>query len=104
MPADFYRTNASFGSNELAIKRDPLFAQHPIQPGYNRGVGNYVVDPNSANFSQPCKEYTDFVNITVQSLYPNPKGVLLRALKRNLDYFYSTFQGPTCPQVFPYGR
>jgi hypothetical protein len=105
MPADFYRTNASVGFKEIGDGISSIFAAHPIQPGRNNGVGNYVLDPTSANFTQFCKLYTNFVNDTIRSLYPSPKGVLLKALNTNLDYFYSPLQGnPDCPQIFPYGQ
>ena len=104
MPTDFYRSNRSIGLDIIGTGIDLIFKVHPIQPGRNDGVGNYVLDPTSANFTQFCKLYTNFVDNTVRSLYPSPKGVLLRALKTNLDYFYSPLQGGSCPQVFPYGQ
>lgn len=104
MPADFYRANASFGLREVSRAIGPIFSLHPIQPGRNNGVGNYIPDPTSANFSTSCKLYTSFVNDTVRSLYPNPKGALLNALKANMHYFHSPLQGPSCPEIFPYGQ
>jgi len=103
MPTDFYRTNTSIGLNIIGGGIASIFKVHPIQPGRNNGVGNYVLDPTSANFTQFCKLYTNFVNNTIRSLYPSPKGVLRQALNTNLDYFYSPLQGGGCPQVFPYG-
>lgn len=103
MPEDFYRPNASVGLDEVGAAIERVFNPHPIMPGKNEGVGNYVLDPTSANFSQFCLLYTNFVNDTVRSLYPSPKGVLLKALNANLDYFYSPLQGSGCSQVFPYG-
>lgn len=104
MPPDFFRPNISVTVNVVARGIVPVYAAHPIQPGKNNGTGNYVLDPTSANLSQFCELYTNFVNQTVRSLYPNPKGVLLGALNTNLNYFYQIFQGGTCPQVFPYGQ
>jgi len=104
MPEDFYRTNASIGLGEVGAGIELVFTPHPIQPGKNEGVGNYVLDPTSANFSQFCELYTNFVNDTVRSLYPSPKGVLLEALNTNLDYFYAPLQESGCTQVFPYGQ
>lgn len=104
MPTDFHRSNTSIGLNIIGDGIGLIFKVHPIQPGRNNGVGNYVLDPTSANFTQFCKLYTNFVNHTVQSLYPSPKGVLLQALKTNLDYFYSPLKGGACSQVFPYGQ
>jgi unspecific peroxygenase len=103
MPADFFRTNASAGFNTIGRGISSVYARHPIQPGKNNGVGNYTLDPTSANFTQFCKLYTNFVNGTVLSLYPRPTGVLLKALNTNLDYFYSPLN-QSCPQVFPYDQ
>jgi hypothetical protein len=104
MPADFYRPNVSFGLAEVGVGIAKVFAPHPIQPGTNNGVGNYTLDPTSANFNQSCTLYQNFVNRTVRSLYPNPTGVLLKALKANLDYFYIPMKQSGCTQEFPYGQ
>jgi unspecific peroxygenase len=101
-PADFYRSNASFGLSEVGAGIDRVFTPHPIQPGANNGVGNYTLDPTSANFNQSCTLYTNFVNRTVRSLYPNPTGVLLNAVNANLDYFYGPMKSG-CKQIFLYG-
>lgn len=104
MPTNFFRPNISSGLTEVGSGIDMVFAPHPIQPGNNRGVGNYVLDPTSANFNQFCTLYESFVNNTVRSLYPNPTGVLLKAIKTNLNYFYGPMGKAGCPQVFPYGQ
>jgi hypothetical protein len=122
MPNDFFRRNGAFGLNETGPDVTDLFAVHPISPGYNQGVGNYIIDPASANFStvsinfvlnlpfpyqhqtlQFCQLYTDFVNITVRSLYPNPQGSLRDALKANLDNMFIPMGQQGCSQIFPYG-
>jgi hypothetical protein len=103
MPNDFFRRNGAFGLNETGPDVTDLFAVHPISPGYNQGVGNYIIDPASANFSTFCQLYTDFVNITVRSLYPNPQGSLRDALKANLDNMFIPMGQQGCSQIFPYG-
>jgi len=77
---------------------------HPIGPGSNvRRINNYVFDPNSANLDQSCLMYTNFVNQTIKgSVYPEPTGVLLKALNQNLDFLHGGLGD--CPQVFPYGK
>lgn len=102
MPNDFFRANGSIGFDKLDI--GTVFAPHPIQPGENHGINNYILDPNSADFSTFCKLYEDFVNVTVKGLYPNPKGVLKNALKKNLEFLFAPINGSGCTQVFPYGR
>lgn len=104
MPADFFRANRSIGLDEIGSNIFAISAVHPIQPGRNEGVGNYVLDPTSADFTQFCLLYINFVNQTVRSLYPEPKGVLLDALNVNLDNFYGPLTGSGCPQIFPFGR
>ncbi|KAF8801680.1 Cloroperoxidase [Phlegmacium glaucopus] len=104
MPTDFFRANRSIGLNEVGANIDTIFAVHPIEPGRNEGVGNYVLDPTSADFSNFCLLYVNFVNQTVRSLYPEPKGILLDVLNDNLDNFYSPLIGSGCPQIFPFGK
>ena len=105
LPDDFFRSNISWTLNDIGGGIGEIFSKHPIQPGGNNGtVNSYTVNPNSANFSEFCKLYTDFVNITIHGLYPNATGPLLDALNRNLDFFYSALsesdQG--CTQVPPF--
>ena len=103
MPEGFFRANKSNGfDGDLGINMHKVFQAHPIQPGRNRGVGNYVVDPTSAKLSETCLLYTNFVNVTVRSLYPNPTGALRTALNTNLDFFFSGLTN--CTQFFPFGR
>ena len=105
MPDGFFRANRSIGLDELGAPIAAVLEAHPIQPGRNQGgVNNYVFDPTSASFNTSgCLSYTNFVNQTVPSLYPNPTGALRDALNFNLDVFYSV-QDPSCPQIFPFGR
>lgn len=104
MPPGFYRRNESFGNQEIGAAVNAIFSKHPIKPGKNNGVGNYVLDPTSPDLNDTCGLYVDFVNNTVRPLYPNPKGVLLKALQTNLDYLYQAFRGSGCLQIFPYGQ
>ncbi|KAF8200337.1 Chloroperoxidase [Pholiota molesta] len=94
MPDDFFRSNISWGLDLIGNGIDTIFKPHPIEPGANNGTLNsYTLDPNSASFTNgSCKLYTDFVNITVRSLYPNAKGPLLAALNKNLDFFFGPSQ------------
>lgn len=103
-PVDFWRAPAPTGGTGLEV----IVAAYPIAPGRNvNGVNTYTPDPNSADFSTFCKLYTDFVNVTVKSLYPNPKGILRKNLNINLGYFYRAlpaFQTIGCEEQFPYGK
>ena len=103
MPDDFFRSNTSITLDVIGDGITIIFDAHPIQPGANQGVGNYVLDPASANISELCLLYTNFVNQTVRSLYPSPRGVLRDALNANLDNFFSPIAGD-CTQIFPYGK
>jgi len=99
MPHDFHRASQPGGGEGM----DVIFAAHPIQPGANvGGVNNYVLDPTSANFSNFCVLYKNFVNKTIHGLYPNPTGVLRKALDLNLNFLHEGVGD--CPQVFPYGQ
>ena len=99
-PDGFFRPNKSSTMNSIGERMNFLFSEHPIPPGGNNGTLNsYTPNPNSADLSQFCKLYTDFVNITIRGLYPLAKGVLLEALNKNLDYLYSVIGDPDCPQV-----
>jgi hypothetical protein len=99
MPQGFHRAAQPKAAEDL----DLVAAAHPIAPGANVGVNNYVLDPTSANFSTFCLLYENFVNKTIVGLYPNPTGTLRQALNINLNYFFEGLGGG-CPQVFPYGK
>ncbi|KAJ3515821.1 heme-thiolate peroxidase [Agrocybe chaxingu] len=75
-------------------------------PGRNTGqVNSYTFDPTSADFSDTCLLYENFVNKTVKELYPSPQGRLRKALLMNLDFFWRGVNITSgCAQVFPYGR
>ncbi|KAF7966174.1 hypothetical protein HWV62_39750 [Athelia sp. TMB] len=105
-PADFHRRKGSFGLADIGPDILGLLKAHPIQPGHNEGAGNYVLNPEDPGVSADiCYLYTKHVNVTVPSLYPNPKGALRTALKENLETFYLAVNGhDACPQVFPYGQ
>lgn len=101
-PEDFWRSSQPSAAEGL---RD-VFFPHPISPGRNvNGVNTYTVDPDSADFNDFCLLYTNFVNATLRSLYPNPKGILRRNLIINLGYLYDAFgfTGVECSEIFPYG-
>ena len=106
MPDGFFRANQSIGLDEIGAPLASVFKAHPIQPGKNQGgVNNYVLDPTSASFSNDgCLLYSNFVNQTVRSLYPNPTGALRDALNFNLDNFYGPMKDSGCPQIFPFGK
>ena len=105
MPDGFFRANRSIGFDEINDPIGNVFSAHPIQPGKNQGVNNYVFDPTSASFtSDPCLLYYNFVNQTVRSLYPNPTGALRDALNVNLNTFYGSLQATNCTQLFPFGQ
>ncbi|KAF9477466.1 aromatic peroxygenase precursor [Pholiota conissans] len=99
MPHGFFRSNTSWTLGHIGGGMDVIWESHPVLPGRNNGtINSYEVDPDSADFTNFCKMYTDFVNVTVKGLYPNPKGALLKALKTNLDYFYTPIRG-RCEKV-----
>ncbi|KAF8958560.1 Chloroperoxidase [Flammula alnicola] len=103
MPNDFFRSNVSWTVNLIGGGIGLIFEPHPIEPGANNGsINSYTLDPNSADFSDFCKLYTDFVNNTVRGLYPNAKGALLNALNKNLDFFFSPLADSGCTQVPPF--
>ncbi|KAJ3567243.1 heme-thiolate peroxidase [Leucocoprinus birnbaumii] len=103
MPDDFHRASKPMSVEGIDI----VLAVHDIAPGRNiNGVNTYTPDPNAVAFlNDPtgCNAYVDFVNNAVVGLYPNPTGVLRRAINRNLDLYY-LHTGGKCTQVFPYGR
>ncbi|KAJ3519595.1 heme-thiolate peroxidase [Coprinellus aureogranulatus] len=99
-PEAFHR--AAEPSSPTAIS--DMYEAHPIQPGRNMGtVNSYTVDSTSADFSDYCLLYTNFVNNTIRSLYPNPEGVLRRNLIINLQYWYETVRDRGCIEQRPYG-
>jgi hypothetical protein len=104
MPDKFYRRDRPLMFTEVRSFAQMIFDAHPIQLGANQGVANYVPDPNSPTLSQICLIYASFVYNTVMPLYPYPTGTLRKALKVNLDFFYSSFVDQGCTQVFPYGK
>ncbi|RXW13620.1 hypothetical protein EST38_g12234 [Candolleomyces aberdarensis] len=101
-PPDFYRAPQPSGGEGIGI----IFLAHPVAPGENRDgkVNNYVLDPTSADFSNFCLLYTNFVNKTVRGLYPSPTGILRRNLIKNLGFFYSGIKDLGCEEIFPYGK
>ncbi|KAF9528330.1 heme-thiolate peroxidase [Crepidotus variabilis] len=100
-PPDFFRANGPRTAKGI----DQVFEPYPILPGGNVGkINTYTVDPTSADFSNFCLLYTNFVNETIRGLYPEPTGVLRRALNTNLNYFYQGINNSGCTQIFPYGK
>ena len=105
MPDGFFRAKQPVGLNDMGDYINLIFGAYPIQPGENQGVNNYVLNPASANFSDFCLLYTNFVNDTVRGLlYPNPTGILRDALNTILDHFFSPLPDQGCTQFFPYGK
>ena len=105
MPDGFFCANRSIGFNEINDPIGNVFSTHPIKPGKNQGVNNYVFDPTSASFTNdPCLLYYNFVNQTVWSLYPNPTGALRDALNVNLNTFYGSLQATNCTQLYSFGQ
>ncbi|KAH9477879.1 Aromatic peroxygenase [Psilocybe cubensis] len=102
MPDGFFRHNGSIGIDGLG----QVFNPHPIAPGRNvNGVNTYTLDPTSADFTDFCLLYTNFVNETVRNLYPNPTGILRQALNTNLGFLFQTgFEDSGCVQIFPFGQ
>ena len=83
---------------------EQVIAAYPWLPGGNADgkINNYVVDPTSADFTDPCRLYSFVVN-SVVGLYPNPTGILRRNLIKNLHYWYTGgFSG--CTELLPYGQ
>ena len=102
-PDGFFRSNTSITLDIIGDGISFLSSKHPVPPGANNGtINSYTPNPNSADLTQFCKLYTDFVNNTIRGLYPSAKGTLLTALNKNLDYFYSPLIGSDCPQVPPF--
>ncbi|KAJ3515015.1 heme-thiolate peroxidase [Coprinellus aureogranulatus] len=101
-PDDFYRPPAPTGPLGII----DVFNAAPFAAGRNmNGVNTFTVDPDSADFSNFCKLYYDFVNKTVKSLYPDPTGILRENLIINLGYLYDAIlNGNECEERFPYGQ
>ncbi|KAJ3509945.1 heme-thiolate peroxidase [Coprinellus aureogranulatus] len=100
-PKDFWRAPEPLGPIGII----DIFLAYPIAAGRNvNGTNTFTPDPDSADFNSFCKLYTDFVNKTVKSLYPNPTGILRRNLIINLRYFYSGIATAGCEEQFPYGQ
>lgn len=82
------------GLREIGDNIDTIFTVHPIEPGANQGVGNYVLDPKSADF-------TDFL-LTLHQLRERNCSFLVTGAERcftcciecNLNNFYG---GSGCP-------
>ncbi|KAF5327645.1 hypothetical protein D9619_004131 [Psilocybe cf. subviscida] len=103
LPDGFFRANISTTLNRVGGGIDAIFSAHPIEPGANNGsVNSYTLDPDSADFSDFCKLYSDFVTKTVKGLYPNAQGQLLTALNQNLDFFFGAIADQGCTQVPPF--
>ncbi|EJD41454.1 heme-thiolate peroxidase [Auricularia subglabra TFB-10046 SS5] len=111
MPRDFHRRDGAFGLDATGEGLSFLINAHFVPPGFNKGIGNYVVDEETLdifeNGFQICALYDFFVNKTVE-LYPVPKakGVLRQALAQNLANFFLAVKtaSSTCPEQFPYGK
>jgi len=103
MPEGFYRRNGSFGFDEVGAAIDVVQGPFPFPPGWNEGVGNFIIQENFPGGSL-CDIYQTFINETVLQLYPDPEGALLDALKENMQSFYLPMVDQNCTQLFPYGQ
>jgi len=107
MPDGFFRRNGTFGLTTIGNDLGDIFTLAPTFPGRNQGVGNFVLDPTSPDFSTPdvlCQLYLEFANGTVPKLYPDPTPALRKALNINLDNFFEVVSGGGCTKVFPFGK
>jgi len=101
MPVGFFRRDGPFGLNEVVIDFNDIFEVHPVEAGRNHGVNNYTAEPTGSSI---CDIYTEFVNTTVQQLYPDPQGALRTALKVNLKSLFQPAGESNCTELFPYGQ
>ena len=56
MPADFFHANRSIGPKEIGDNINIIFTVHPIEPGANQGVGNYVLGPPEISRFHPLHQ------------------------------------------------
>ncbi|TFK24483.1 Cloroperoxidase [Coprinopsis marcescibilis] len=97
-PKGFHRAAKPFEVDGI----DVVFSAHPVLPGKNNGeeVDTFTVDESLGSLLDRCKLYTEYVNTTVRSLYPNPTGVLRRNLELNLQFLFDALSDFECTQVF----
>ncbi|KAL9935788.1 hypothetical protein V8E36_005365 [Tilletia maclaganii] len=109
-PTGFRRREGEVGVGGLVGNVLTIANKHFINPGYNKGAGNYVEAEDDAGFfGFTCGIYKKHVTVTVPSQYPiaTTKGALLTALKANLrTFYYGALSGGSsgCPELFPYGK
>ncbi|KAF7777913.1 hypothetical protein Agabi119p4_3985 [Agaricus bisporus var. burnettii] len=100
-PDDFHRAARPMSADNEAV----VHAIHPIEPGANiAGVNTYTVDRNAPRLDDKCGIFEYHVNHTLRTLYPNPTGNLLDAIRANIHYFYTAMEARGCTEIFPYGR
>ncbi|XP_006458748.1 hypothetical protein AGABI2DRAFT_190943 [Agaricus bisporus var. bisporus H97] len=100
-PDDFHRAARPMSADNEAV----VLSIHPIEPGANiAGVNTYTVDRNAPKLDDKCGIFEYHVNTTLRTLYPNPTGDLLDAIRANVHYFYTSVQARGCSEIFPYGR
>ncbi|EKM83297.1 hypothetical protein AGABI1DRAFT_111729 [Agaricus bisporus var. burnettii JB137-S8] len=100
-PDDFHRAARPMSADNEAV----VHAIHPLEPGANvAGVNTYTVDRNAPRLDDKCGIFEYHVNTTLRTLYPNPRGNLLDAIRANIHYFYTSVQARGCTEIFPYGR
>lgn len=51
-PPDFYRRNGSFDFDGVGHDNAFMLSIHPIKPGRNEGLGNYVTDPDDPSINE----------------------------------------------------
>ncbi|KZV84535.1 Cloroperoxidase [Exidia glandulosa HHB12029] len=106
MPTGFHRRDGAFTMDLVGDVVGRMMAEHPVSAGVNRrnpdGMPDFaIVEDYNLIIAQNCASYLAFVNITT-SLYPNPKGALRDALKKNLHTYHVPIE-TQCPEIFPYG-
>ncbi|KAH6903683.1 Chloroperoxidase [Coprinopsis sp. MPI-PUGE-AT-0042] len=104
MPEDFHRP-----AQPIEGESGLLFTAKPLQPGRNvNGTNTFEVDKSLGDLVEFCTFYTQFVDVTLKELYPNPTGILKRNLNINLQFLFDNLpigsSAPPCTQVFPYRR
>ena len=62
-PTGFYRRNGSYGLNEIGPDIDAVAAAHPISPGHNEGLGNYVLNPEDPGLTD-VRSFSDFKQLS----------------------------------------
>jgi hypothetical protein len=104
MPEGFYRREGAYDNLQLGDDIVWMIERHPVSPGKNEGLGNYVVDDTPLTL---CAIYRDQIRLTLKQYPPTEvKGRLRKAVKANLKTFYDTLppdESKSCEELLPYG-